>query len=153
MAAIEEDAVEPVLADGPGGAAFWIGALLGAGLVVFGIHGLWVNERSGFASAARWFVGGALVLDLIVVPLGALAGWAGKKLVPDWTWPVVRAALFASVVLIVVAAPLVLDQGGVPDNPTVRPRDYGTGLLVALIWTWVIAAIALGVQAVRRRRS
>ena len=132
---------------------FWIGALLGAGLVLFGIYGLWVNERAGFASAARWFVGGALVLDLIVVPLGALAGWAAKRVVPDWTWPMVRAALFTSVLLIVFAAPLVLDQGGVPDNPTVRPRNYDAGLLVALAATWVVAAIALGVQAVRRRRA
>lgn len=133
------------------GVGFWIGAAIGAAIVAFGIHGLWVNERAGAPSAARWFIGGALVLDLVVVPLAAAAGWVARRTVPGRAWPVVRAALVTSAILIVVAAPLVTDQGGVPGNATVRPRDYDQGLLVAVGATWAVAAIWLVVLRLRRR--
>ena len=126
-----------------GAVAFWTTAAIGGALVAFGVHGLWANERRGFRSAATWFVGGALALDLLIVPLGALTGWIAKRVVPAWTWPVVRTVLLTSVVLIVFAAPLVLDEGGVPGNPTVRPRDYGAGLAAALAVIWAIGAGAL----------
>ena len=125
------------------GAGFWVGAVIGGAIVAFGVHGLWVNERSGAISAAQWLVGGALLLDLVVVPVAALVGWATKRVVPRWAWPVARAALLTSAILIVVAAPLVTHQGGVPGNATVRPRDYGAGLAWALGLTWVIAGIGL----------
>jgi hypothetical protein len=62
----------------------------------------------------------------------------------------VRAGLLTSAVLIAFALPLVLDQGGTPDNPTVRPRDYETGLLLALAATWTAAGAWLAVAARRR---
>ena len=128
------------------GAVFWVTAALGAAIVVFGVWGLFENEPAGAPSAIRWFIGGALVLDLVVVPLGALAGYIGKRVLPGWAWPVVRAALLVSVGLIVFAAPLVLDKGGLADNPTVRPRNYDAGLAIALGGTWVAAATALVVR-------
>ncbi|WP_426574388.1 hypothetical protein [Aquihabitans sp. McL0605] len=134
------------------GPVFWITAAIGAAVVAFGVRGLWINERTGVPSAARWFVGGALALDLLVVPLGAMAGWVAKRLVPAWSWPVVRAVLFTSVVLIAFALPLVTHQGGLPDNPTVRPRDYRTGLGWALGATWLVGAAALVVIAIGRSR-
>ena len=138
------DRAEPDGVDQHGyGVVFWVTAVVGAAIVVFGIRGLFETEPEGAPSAVRWFVGGALVLDLIVVPLGALAGYVGKRVLPPWAWPVVRAALLVSVALVVFAGPLVLDKGGLPDNPTVRPRDYTTGLAVALGVTWVVAAVAL----------
>lgn len=136
---------------GPGGVVFWLTAALGAAIVLFGIRGLLENEPRGAESAIRWFIGGALVLDLVVVPLGAVLGLAARRVVPEWAWPVVRAALLTSVVLVAFAAPLVLDQGGQPSNPTVRPRDYTSGLLLSLGATWAIAAVWL--LARRRRRS
>lgn len=133
------------------GAGFWVGAVIGGAIVAFGVHGLWVNERSGAISAAQWLVGGALLLDLVVVPVAALIGWGAKRVVPAWAWPIVRAALFASAILIVVAAPLVTHQGGVPGNATVRPRDYGAGLAGALGLTWALAAIGLLLVHLRSR--
>lgn len=136
---------------GPGGAVFWITAALGAAIVLFGIRGLLENEPRGAESAIRWFIGGALVLDLVVVPLGAIAGLGARRAVPAWAWPVVRSALLVSVVLIAFAAPLVLEQGGQPSNPTVRPRDYTAGLLASLGATWTVAAAWLALLHRRRR--
>jgi hypothetical protein len=132
------------------GIAFWASAVVGAAIVLFGIRGLLENEPRGAESAIRWFIGGALVLDLIVVPIGAALGWVGRRATPAWAWPAVRAGLLTSAVLIAFALPLVLDQGGTPDNPTVRPRDYETGLLLALAATWTAAGAWLAVAARRR---
>jgi hypothetical protein len=119
---------------------FWVSAAVGAAIVGFGLRGLLVNEPRGAASALRWLVGSALVVDLIVIPALTLIGWVARRMVPTWTWPVVRAALIVSGVLVLFALPLVTDQGGTPGNPTVRPRNYVEGLAVALAWTWAIAA-------------
>jgi hypothetical protein len=134
------------------GVAFWASAVIGAAIVLFGIRGLLENEPRGAESAIRWFIGGALVVDLLVVPLGAALGWIGRRAVPTWAWPAVRAGLLTSAVLIAFALPLVLDQGGTPDNPTIRPRDYGTGLTVALVATWLAAGAWLGLAARARRQ-
>lgn len=128
------------------GALFWVSAALGAALVLFGVRGLFENEPAGAPSAIRWFVGGALLLDLVVVPLGAACGYAAKRVLPAWAWPIVRAALLISVVLIVFAVPLIADKGGVPDNATVRSRNYEVGLAISLGVTWLVAGVALLVR-------
>lgn len=143
-------AAAPDEAEGAAGPGFWIGAALGAAIVAFGIHGLWVNERRGFPSAARWFVGGAVAFDVVLIPLGAAIGWLAKRASPTWAWPVLRAALLTSVLLAAFAAPLVLGEGGVPGNPTVRPRNYAVGLGWALGLTWLVAAGALAARGARR---
>lgn len=122
------------------GATFWVGAAVGATLVAFAIRGLLTEERAGAASAARWFAGGALAVDLLVIPAAAAVGWLARRIVPSWAWPAVRAGLLASAVLVVFALPLVLDLGGTPDNPTVRPRPYATGLAQSLALVWAVAA-------------
>jgi hypothetical protein len=133
------------------GAVFWVGAALGAAIVAFGVHGLWTEERRGFASASRWFLGGALAVDLVIVPVGAGLGWLAKRSVAPWAWPWVRATLLTTVLLIAFAAPLVLGQGGSSDNETVRPRDYGSGLLLAIGTTWLLGAVGLAATTARRR--
>ena len=147
-------AATPVTApeDHPTGAAFWLGAVVGGAIVAFGVHGLWVSERAGATSAAQWFVGGALALDLLIVPAAAIVGALASRVVPAWAWPIVRAALFTSAILIALAAPLVLHQGGIPGNPTVRPRDYRTGLTAALAVTWATAVVGVALARARRRR-
>ncbi|CAN5907260.1 hypothetical protein BH23ACT2_BH23ACT2_15250 [soil metagenome] len=138
----------------PGGALFWVSMAVGAAITGYGVLNLVDQERRALPSVARWFVGGALLVDLVVVPLGAALGLLAKRLLPALLWPVVRAALLASVVLVVFATPLVLDQGGVPGDPSLRPRDYSTGLTVALATVWAVAALvgAGRLAAARRRR-
>jgi hypothetical protein len=133
------------------GPVFWA-SMLGAAIVTVGVRGLLVHEPRGAPSAARWLVGSALVLDLLVIPVVGVIGWSVRRVVPSWSWPVVRAALVVSGVLVLVALPLVTDQGGTPGNPTVRPRDYREGLAVALAWTWAIAAAWLTVRGWQLRK-
>ena len=133
------------------GVAFWVTAAIGAAVVVFGVRGLFEEEPGGAWSAVRWYIGGALALDLIVVPVGAVAGALAKRVVAAWAWPAVRAGLLASVTLIAVAAPLIVEPQGPSSNTTIRPRDYSQGLALALVATWVAAGAWLLVA--RRRRA
>lgn len=84
---------------GPGGVVFWLTAALGAAIVLFGIRGLLENEPRGAESAIRWFIGGALVLDLVVVPSAPCSAsrlaapypsgrgrWSGPPCSPAWCW-------------------------------------------------------------------
>ena len=146
-AAVDEAAPATAAGHDRPGIAFWVTAAIGAAIVVFGVRGLFENEPRGAASAVRWYIGGALVLDLIVVPVGAVAG----ALVGVWAWPAVRAGLLASVTLIAVALPLIVEPQGPSSNATIRPRDYSQGLAWALVATWVAAGIWL--LLARRRRA
>ncbi|QXC59641.1 hypothetical protein KSP35_14755 [Aquihabitans sp. G128] len=49
------------------------------------------------------------------------------------------------------AAPLVLDLGGRPDNASLRPRDYGSGLVSAVAVVWGLAAVTAVVLWARPR--
>lgn len=134
------------------GPSFWVATVVGAGLIWFGLQYLWSVQRENLRSIATWFVGGALALDLLLVPLAAAVGLGLRRVVPAWAWPAVRGALLATVVLAGFAYPLVTDQGGQPGNPTLRPRDYGRGLVVALVAVWVTAAaVAVATRAARVR--
>lgn len=132
------------------GVAFWVTAVAGAAIVAFGVRGLLTEESAGAASAGRWFLGGALALDLLVVPVAAVVGLVVRRVAPGWAWPPVRAGLLTSAVLVVFAWPLVVDAGGPVTNPTSRPRDYATGLAVALVATWLVVGGLLVVRRVRR---
>lgn len=134
------------------GATFWVAMAIGGAITAYGALGLWADDGREIGSIGRWFVGGAVVADLVAIPLGAAVGLGLRRISPAWLWPVLRAALFTSVLVIVYALPLVLDQGGVPDDASMRPRDYPTGLAVALAWIWGAAAV-VAVVAWRRRSS
>lgn len=125
------------------GVTFWAAMVVGAALVIFGAVNLVEVQRPRLPSIGRWFVGGALVLDLLIVPVGALIGVVLRRLLPRLVWPPVRAALLASAVLIAYAAPLISNEGGRPDNASLRSRPYGSGLAWALLAVWLVAALAV----------
>ena len=133
------------------GVVFWGSMAIGAGLVAFGLRNLVAEQREALRSIGTWAAGGALALDLLLVPVGAAVGWAAKRVVPTVAWPPVRAALLTSAVLIAFALPLVTHQGGKPDNPSLRPRDYGSGLTWSLVVVWLVAGVVATIAVVRSR--
>jgi len=127
---------------GPG---FWVAMLLGGAVTLFGAIGLLRTIGDGLGSFIAYFVGGALLLDLVAVPLASGVGLLGRRRVPAAAWPAVRAGLVATATLTLFAAPLVADLGGRPDNPSLRPRHYGSGLLTALAVVWLGCLVAAAV--------
>ena len=129
------------------------GLAVGVPVMAYGIRGALVDGADTHpAELARWIVGSAVVHDLVLVPLVAGAAWALRRAVPDRWWGPVRAGLVVSGVLCLVGWPLVAGYGRDPRNPSLFPRDYGTGLAGALVATWLAVAATLAARHLIARR-
>jgi hypothetical protein len=91
---------------------------------------------------ARWVVGLALAHDLVLAPLVLGVGAAVRRGVPGRARPFVTGGLVASGALVLVAWPAVRGYGRLAGNPSILPRDYGTGLAVAVGATWLLVGVA-----------
>ena len=78
----------------PAGFAFWLGMIVGGGVALYGAVNLIEGQRSSLRSIAIWFVGGALALDLVIVPAAAGAGWVvqrrWKARNANFSWPLIE---------------------------------------------------------------
>jgi hypothetical protein len=137
---------------GPG---FWVAMAVGGATTLFGAIGLLRTVGDGLGSFITFFVGGALLIDLVVVPIASGVGRLGRRCVPAAAWPAVRAGLVATSTLVLFAAPLVAGVGGKPDNPSLRPRDYRSGLSTAVVAVWLgcLSAAAIAAAVSNRRAS
>ena len=122
------------------------GLALGLPLIAYGVRGVFVDAADTHpADMARWLVGAALVDDLVIVPAALLVGTIGRRFTPRRAWPAVRGGLLVSGILALVAWPFVRGWGRDPTNPSLLARDYGAGLLLALVAVWVVVgAIVVG---------
>jgi hypothetical protein len=137
--------------DGTARPLFWVALVAGWGLIGFGI---WtVLGRPGATTPiafAAWFVGLALVHDLVVAPaISAIAGLAGRRLRPPARGWVLGASIVSGALVLVSLPPLLGDAAG---NDTLLPRDEAAGLAVALALVWAIAISAIVLTRVRGRR-
>jgi hypothetical protein len=131
-----------------------IGLILGVPVMAYAVRGALVDAADTHpAELARWIVGLAVVHDLVLVPLVLAVGLALRRRVPPRAWPPVRAALLASAVLAAVGWPFVAGFGRSASVPSLLPRDYGTGLALALVAVWLVAAAWISVGALLHRRS
>lgn len=131
---------------------FWTATAVGWAVIAFGV---WtVLRRAGAtkpANLAAWFLGLALVHDLLLAPLVAAIAFALARRIPGRLRTVVIGGLVVSGALLLVSLPPILGDRS-PDNPSLLPRHYGAGLLVALAAVWTSVAIAAAVLR-RSRRS
>ncbi len=133
------------------GRLFWAATALGWVVIAFGVWTL--LQRSGATrplSFGSWFVGLALVHDLVLAPIvAAIAVILGPRIPSRLRGPVIGGLIVSGALVLVSLPPLLGTR--VVDNPSLLPRNYGTGLLIGLALTWsVIAVIAV---AVRRRAT
>jgi hypothetical protein len=136
----------------PGGAGFWIGAVIGIGIMVFGAMGLLdASPATRPGQVIFGLVGLDLLHDALVAPLACAIGLVLTRLLPARMRAPIRAGLFASAVVILVgwAAWRGYGRDSVPDNPTVDPLDYGSAVLTVLAMVW--GAVAVWVAIVWRR--
>jgi len=130
----------------------WLFLLPGLAAVVYGAHGLLTaGGRVPLGSWLTWFVGSALLHDLVLAPIWIALGWLSARLLPRAARPAVVVAAAATGVLTLVALPFVLGFGADPANDSFLPRDYGRDLLLVAAAVWVVAAV-WALVAVRRSR-
>lgn len=135
----------------PGGPAFWIGAVVGWGVIVAGIVGL--LSQSGQTQpkdAARWVLGAAVLHDLVVAPVVIGLGLLLTKVAPRRWRAVVQGAFVISAMVSLFSIPFVRGYGRIANNPSLLPGNYATGLLTVLAVVWAGAAVILVVRLRRR---
>ena len=129
----------------------WLFLLPGLAAVVYGGHGLLTaGGRVPLDSWLTWFIGSALLHDLVIAPVWVGLGWLSVRFLPSPARPPLVVGAAVSGVLTLVALPFVLGEGADPANPSFLPRDYGTTLLVLVA---VVLAVSAGWAAVAVRRS
>lgn len=130
--------------------AHWIGLIVGGGILLFGLAGLLRNrELTDPGNALKLLVTALLAHDAVWAWLVAAVGAVLVRSVPRRVRPVVMGALAVSAVLTLVAIPALTGNGRLANNPSILPRDYGQGLLIALAVTWGVALV--GALAALRR--
>ena len=128
------------------------GAVVGAGFAAVGVASLLQESHDTHPFVtARWVVGLALAHDLVLVPLVLVVGAAVRRWSPATARPFVAGGLIVSGALALVAWPLVRGYGRSAGNPSILPRDYGRGLLVALAVTWVLVLVLHLIRRIRPR--
>jgi hypothetical protein len=131
----------------------WLFLVPGLAAVGYGAQGLLTaGGRVPLESWLTWFIGSALLHDLVIAPVWIGLGWLSVRLLPRAARPAVVVGAAVSGALVLVALPFVLGFGADPANPSFLPRDYGLTLLVLVLAVWALTAMA-ALVAVRRARS
>jgi hypothetical protein len=128
-----------------------VGLALGVPVMLFGVRGILVDARDTHpAELARWLVGAAVVHDLVLLPVVGGMGWALRRLTPGPAWPVVRAGAVAVGTLALVTWPYAAGYGASAGNPSLLPRDYVLGpvLAAAAIAALTVVAVVATVRGV-----
>jgi hypothetical protein len=121
----------------------------GLGLMAYAAYGLVTAD--GMPTRQVLFAA-ALVVghEGILMPLAIGVGWVALRVVPPWARAAAQVALVVTLALTIVAVPMIVLAGSFPDLPSLLPRDYRRGLLIAVGITWLVA---LASAVVNRRRS
>jgi len=135
------------------GLLFWASAAAGWGLILWGVRGaLHHHIDTRPAELTRFFIGGAVIHDVIFAPVVLGVGVLIARLVPGrWRAPV-QAALLISGCAALFAWPEVRDYARVNHNPTSLPHNYTANLLVVVLAVWLATAL-VAVVAHRRGTS
>lgn len=114
---------------------------LGTAMIGYGLWGQVYGDDTKPLRVAVLVVIAALVHDLVLAPLVLALGLLVRRLVPGRIRASVQGAAAVAFCLLLVSIPGLGRFGARSDNPSVLPRDYTEGLLLAL------AVVVLGALA------
>lgn len=120
---------------------FWGLTILGLSAIGFGVHGIWTHQGTGTLDVRvrpllTWTIGAIVVHDLLFAPLVLLVGRGLRRVRPRGLRAPLQVGLAASVVLTLLAFPLVRGYGARASAPSRLPLNYtvGYGALLAVVW-------------------
>jgi len=132
----------------------WLFLLPGLGAVLYGVQGLLTaGSRVPLDSWLTWFVGSALLHDLVIAPVWIGLGWLAARFLPAAARSAAVVGGAVSGVLVLVALPFILSDGRDPANPSFLPQAYGRNLLLLVAAVLVVSAVWGAVATVRARSS
>ena len=131
----------------------WVGLLLGLPFVAYGFRGVLADLPGVQLTSFGWyFVGAAVVHDVLVAPAVCVLGWFVLRRLPAVAVGPVQAALLASGVIGLVSWPFVRGYGVTPGEPSFLSRDYTRSVLVLWSVVWAVAVVVVTSRAVIARR-
>ena len=133
----------------------WVRAVLGfagLGLMAYAAYGLITAEGD---PARQVLFAAALLIghEAVLMPLAIGVGWVALRVVPPWGRAAAQVALVVTLALTIITIPMLVLAGTFPDLPSLLPRDYRRGLLIAVGVTWLVAAIVAAVNRAYRSRT
>lgn len=123
----------------------------GTAMVAWGLYGQVLGDDTKPARVAVLWVAAALANDLVLAPLFLVLGLLGRRVLPGRLRGSVQGGVLVAGVLVLVAVPALGRYGARSDNPSVLPRDYTSGLLVALAVVAGGTVLHAAVHLLRRR--
>lgn len=128
--------------------------LVGVGVVAYGVQGLLSSASfADLTSAAMWFLGGALLSDLILAPLVIGTGALLSRTVSDRLRPFLQAGLIITGGLTLAVLPLLSGRGRSDTNPSALPLNYPRGWLIAVACVWAGILILAAARSMRHSRG
>ncbi len=121
---------------------------IGAAMIGYGVWGQLYGADTKPVRVAVLVLTAALVHDLVLAPVVMVLGMLLHRLMPHPIRPALQGAALVAFCLVLVAIPGLGRYGAREDNPSILPRNYTEGLLLAL----AVVALGAAVQLVRRRR-
>lgn len=119
----------------------WLFIVPGLAAVGWGAAGLLRSSADvPLGSWSVWFVGSALVHDLVLAPLVVVIGALSARLLPREARGPVVAGLVISGPLVLIGGLFALDPGGV-DEPGFLPLPYGRNLVLLVGAVLTVAAV------------
>jgi hypothetical protein len=120
----------------------WLFVLPGLAAVLYGVYGLLTaGSRVPLGSWLTWFVGSALLHDVIIAPIWIGLGWLAARVLPAAARPALVVGGAVAGVLALIALPFVLGVGVDPANPSFLPRAYVRNLVLVDAAVLVVTAI------------
>jgi hypothetical protein len=130
----------------------WLFVVPGFGALLYGIYGLLTaGSRVPLGSWLTWFVGSALVNDLVIAPIWIGLGWLAVRLLPAAARPALVVGGVVAGLLALIALPFVLGVGIDPANPSFLPRAYGRNLLLIDAGVLLVAGVWATVATIGAR--
>lgn len=129
----------------------WLFLVPGLAAVGYGAVGLLAADVP-LGAWTTWFVGSALLHDLVIAPVWIGLGWLAARVLPRPARPAAVVGAAVAGVLTLVSLPFVLGFGADPDNPSFLPHDVGRNLLLIVVAVLLAAAVWGTVATLRARR-
>lgn len=127
--------------------------LAGSATIAFGgvqmLH-LLLDRTAPVLGVGAWWLGGPLIVDLLVVPIVVITGVAISRFIPVGWRRDVAAASALSLLVSLVALPFLTGLGRRPDNPSLLDRNYWAGYLTLLVLIWGVPLVLRLLRRLRR---
>ncbi len=129
----------------------WVYYAAGTAMIGYGTWGQLFGEDTKPKRFGQLLVAAALGHDLVIAPLVLLLGIVARRVLHRRVRGTLQGAALVGFVLVLLAIPGIGRYGEKADNSSILPRDYTTGLMLALAVVGGVTLVMVATKLVRRR--